>query len=131
MPAVIIACPLAVINLMSSWNIILFNHLPAIVVVIGRSIYRMASIASVLTTQLQDIHLCIMPESHRSFLYSGLMVNHQLLLSCCMTIAGYRISNNNSSSQQQPTASYKQTTKSLPGMSPLTRVKTTTSTIYV
>ena len=57
MPTLIIVCPLTVINLMSSWNIILFNHLPAIVVVIGRSMYRMSSIATVLTTQIQDIHI--------------------------------------------------------------------------
>jgi len=46
-----------------------------------------------------------------------------------MAITGYWISSNNSNSQQQPTASYRQTSKSLPGASVPTRVKTSTNRI--
>ena len=42
----IITYPLAVIYLISSWNIKLFNHSPARVVVMGRPVHRITSIAS-------------------------------------------------------------------------------------
>ena len=54
------------------------------------------------------------------------MVSHLLLLPWCMAITGYQINSNNSNSQQQPTASYWQTGKLLPGASSPARVKTTT-----
>ena len=68
------------------------------------------------------VHLCQ---------YTGVMVSRLLLLPWCTAITGYWISSNKSNSQQQPTAIYRQTSKSLPGASPLTRVKTTTNTIYM
>ena len=42
-----IICPF-VIHLMSPWNVKLVNHSPARVVVIGRLVYKIASIASLL-----------------------------------------------------------------------------------
>ena len=51
--------------------------------------------------------------------------------SWCMASTGYWISSTNSNIQQQQAADYRQTSKSLPGASPPTRMKTTTNRIYI
>ena len=45
---------------------------------------------------------------------TSIMANHLLLLPWCIAITGYWISSAHSNNQQQPTAGYKQTTKTLP-----------------
>ena len=86
---------------------------------------------SVLTPQIQDIHVHIMPEivTHLCQLTS-IMVSCLLLLPWCTAITGYQISDIYHNSQQQPTVSYRQTSKLLPGASRPTRVKTTTNRNY-
>ena len=78
--------------------------------------------------QIQDIHAHIrMPKnSHPSLPATCLM----LLPPWCTAITGYHINSIISNSQQQPTASYRQTSKLLPGANWPTRVKTTTNRIY-
>ena len=117
--------------MISSWNIKLFNCLPATVVVIGRPVHRIARITSIFTPQIQDIHICSMSKTVAQLCQqTDLMISHLLLLPWCMAITSYRISSNNNKSQQQPTAGYRQTSKSLPGVSLPRRVKITTNTIY-
>ena len=81
---------------------------------------------------IQDIHVCIVHETvaclHQS---TNLMVSYLLLLPWCTAITSCWISNNNSNSQQQTTTGYGQISKSLPGMSWPTGVKTTTNGIYM
>ena len=84
---------------------------------------------SSLTSQIQDIHIkkiawssCLSQSVDRPKL------SLLLLLPWCMVIADYHTSSDNSNSKQQPTASYRQTSKSLTSVSE-TR-KTTTNTIY-
>ena len=124
--------PLAVIHLILSWNIKLFNHLPETLVVTGRPTHWIAGTYNVLLPQIQDIHVCIMPETVVQLCHSSsLMVSYLLLLPWCTAITGYRISNNNSNSQQQPTTGYRQTSKVLPGVSLPITVITTTNKAYV
>ena len=54
------------------------------------------------------------------------MASHRLLLPWC--IYDHQIRSDNGNSQQQPTAGYKETSKSIPVTSPPTRVKATTNT---
>ena len=78
-----------------------------------------------------NIHVCIIPETFTHlYLSISLKVRCLLFLSCCIAITGYQISSNNSNSQQQPTASYRQTSKSLPGKSRPTGVKITANRIH-
>ena len=63
-----------------------------------------------------------MPEAvTRLCQYTSLLVSHLILLPWCTSITGYWISSNKNNSQQQPTIGYTQTSKSIPGMSQLTR----------
>ena len=77
------------------------------------------------------MHVQVMPEAVSHLCqYTGLiMVSCLLLLPWCMAITGYWINNNNNNIQQLPTAGYRQTSRSLPGVSLPTRVKTTINTI--
>ena len=73
---------------------------------------------------LMKIHICTLITSF----IAGLMANCQLLLPWCVVIAGYEISSDNTNSQRKPTVGGKQTSKSLRGLSPPSRVKTITNT---
>ena len=92
----------------------LFNQMSTILAVIGRPMHRMADIASShLRYKIYTYVLCLK-------LLSVLLVDQPngklpALLPWCTAIAGYQISSDNSNSQQQPTSSYKQTSKSIPG----------------
>ena len=119
-----IVYPLTVIHLISPCNIKLFNCLPARVVMIGRPVHGIANIASL--RHRYKIYLYVSFCLKQS---TNLMVSQLLLLPWYTAITGYWISSNNSNSQQQLTAGYRQTSKSLPGLSWPTGVKTTTSRI--
>ena len=83
----IIVCLLAVIHLISSWKIKLFEYSPAIVVVIGRPMHRITSMAML---QMQDIHIiCIMPEEVICLYQPSSLVSCQLLLPWCAAITGH------------------------------------------
>ena len=70
------------------------------------------------TPQIQDIHIKkIAWSSWLSQSVDRPKLSRLLLLPCCMVIADYHTSSDNSNRQQQPTASYRQTSKSLPGVS--------------
>ena len=72
-----------------------------------------------------------MPETiARLYQSTSLMASSLLLLPWCMAIAAYWIGSNNDNRQQQPTASYRQTRKWLPGTSPPTRVKPSQTELY-
>ena len=126
-----IAHPLSEIHLISSWNIQLFNHWPVIVIVIGRVVYRIVSIASSHLMTRYKIYAYVLCLKVAHFCQSTcLMVSHLLLLPWCTAITGYQTSSNKSNSQQQLTSGYRQTSKSLPGTSWPTRVKTTINRTY-
>ena len=130
----IIVYPLIVILLISSWNVKLSIYSPARVVVIGTPVDRNASIA--LSHLIYKTHTYVlamsMPETVACLCQmTTLTVSHLLLLPWCTAITGHWISSNNSNSQQQLAAGYRQTSKSLPGMSQPTRVKTPTHKIYL
>ena len=60
------------------------------------------------------IHVHIMPETVAYLCQlTSLMVSCLLLVPWCTAITGYWICSNKSNSQQQPTAGYRQTSKSL------------------
>ena len=61
---------------------------------------------------------------------TNLTVSRLLLLPRHMAITGYQINSGNSNSQQKQLPA-RQTSKSLPGEGPPTRVKTITNRIYV
>ena len=66
---------------------------------------------------IQDIHVCIMLEAA--------VKSNGKSPALCMAITDYWLSSNKINSQQQPTAGYRQSSKSLPdGVLP-TRMKTT------
>ena len=92
---------------MLPWNIKLFNHSPARMVVIGRLMHRIASIVCS-HLKIQDIYVFTMPKivAHL-YQLTSLMVSLLLLLPWCTAIAGYQLSSNNSNSWQQPTAGYR------------------------
>ena len=75
------------------------------------AMYRLVStLYSVLTLQIQDTHVHIMPENiAHIYQDAGLMTSCLLLLPWCMATTGYQISSDSSNSQQQLKAGYKQT----------------------
>ena len=85
----IIVCLLVVIHLISSWKIKLFEYSPAIVVVIGRPMHTQNHKYGNIMLQMQDIHMCIMPEEVICLCQPSSLVSCQLLLPWCAAITGH------------------------------------------
>ena len=111
----------------NTFVIIIINHLPGKMVMIERSMHKMTNIVSSHFRYKISICVHVMPKTvTRPCQYqTSPMANHLFFYLGVWSLLVSDISN----SQQQPTAGYKEKSKSLPGLSLPTRVKNITNTI--